>query len=132
MIGTDPLEDFPAFATDVRRRIEQGALGEKSFSTDPQRLLEEISEELLDVCGWAYTLHCRLNKMRAALFFVQAQVSGTGGLGTPKIPAFGESVEFRDPFTGIVTKEPFILPPRGRMVDAEREYFPTSKRRIIP
>lgn len=65
----DPLASFPRFASDVRSRLEAGAraYGDKSFSAEPAVLLEEIRQELLDVCGWAFVLATRLEAIAAAL-----------------------------------------------------------------
>lgn len=65
----DPLSRWPAFATRVRERLEAGraAYGDRSFSADPARLVEEIRQELLDVCGWAFVLATRLDSMEREL-----------------------------------------------------------------
>ena len=65
--GTRPT--FEAFTALVEARLEAGAreYGDRSFSRDPAELLREIDEELLDVCGWAYVLHCRIAAMRVAV-----------------------------------------------------------------
>jgi len=61
------LDAFPGFMAAVQARLRLGAqaYGNKSFSLPPLALLKEIQDELLDVCGWAYILHSRLERVRA-------------------------------------------------------------------
>jgi len=46
----------------VRLRMDQGreAYEDQSFTRPPEALAGEIKEELLDVCGWAFILRCRV------------------------------------------------------------------------
>lgn len=62
------LPGFAMFAADLRRRLEAGAqeYGDRSFSRDPDELLREIDEEILDIAGWAYVLRVRLGRLRQA------------------------------------------------------------------
>lgn len=66
---SDPLDDFPAFAAQVRTRLEAGRAeyGDRSFDADPARLVDEVEQELLDVVGWAFILYRRLARRTAAL-----------------------------------------------------------------
>ncbi len=65
---------FLKFADKVLHRLRAGQqeYGSKSFSMEPDVLLTEIEEELLDVCGWAYILHVRMNKLREAMAVLDA------------------------------------------------------------
>lgn len=65
----DPLARWPEFATRVRERLDAGraAYGDRSFSANPARLVEEIRQELLDVCAWAFILASRLDAMESEL-----------------------------------------------------------------
>lgn len=67
--GEAALERWPAFAAAVRSRLEAGAraYGDASFARSPAELVGEIEQELLDVCGWAFVLHERLQRLRAKL-----------------------------------------------------------------
>jgi len=49
----------------LRERLEAGArnYGEVSFRREPAELAGEIEQELLDVCGWAFVLWCRLRRL---------------------------------------------------------------------
>jgi hypothetical protein len=53
----------------LRERLEAGAqnYGGASFRRAPAELAGEIEQELLDVCGWAFVLWCRLRRLRAVL-----------------------------------------------------------------
>jgi len=50
----------------VRYRLLVGAqqYGDGSFLRPPSELLEEISEELMDVVGWSFILWCRVQAMQ--------------------------------------------------------------------
>jgi hypothetical protein len=37
--------------------------GDRSFSHEPSKLVKEIREELLDICGWSFILCRRLDKL---------------------------------------------------------------------
>ena len=62
-------DEFDAFVSQVRGRVEQGArdYGDRSFDLPPARLLKEIHEEVLDVCGWAFIAHVKIKRMEARL-----------------------------------------------------------------
>ncbi|MCL6545835.1 MAG: hypothetical protein K6T61_11455 [Bryobacteraceae bacterium] len=49
----------------LRERLEAGArsYGDASFGREPAELAGEIEHELLDVCGWAFVLWCRLRRL---------------------------------------------------------------------
>ncbi len=57
---------FQRFVDAVAERLEQASViyGDRSFSRDPAKLLREIEEELLDVCGWSFILWCRIRRLR--------------------------------------------------------------------
>lgn len=65
----DPLAKFPAFAEEVRARLDRGRLhyGDRSFSSSPGELLDELSQEALDLAGWAFILFRRIEAMRLAI-----------------------------------------------------------------
>ncbi len=66
---TDPLASFPAFTDAVRARLEAGraVYGDRSFTRDPDHLLEELAQEALDLAGWGFVLFERIRKQRDAL-----------------------------------------------------------------
>ena len=49
------------------RRLRQGQreYGDRSFSRAPAELVDEIRQELLDVCAWSYILAVRLDLLQA-------------------------------------------------------------------
>jgi hypothetical protein len=49
----------------LRERLEAGARshGDASFRREPAEVAGEIEQELLDVCGWAFVLWCRLRRL---------------------------------------------------------------------
>ncbi len=65
----DPLTSWPAFSARVRERLEAGRTeyGDTSFERPPGELLEEIQQELCDVCGWSFILFERLERLRRRL-----------------------------------------------------------------
>lgn len=66
---SDPLDRWPAFASEVRARLEAGRAeyGDKSFHRDPDELLRELQQEALDLAGWGFILFARLEAARGAL-----------------------------------------------------------------
>lgn len=56
------------FAETLHKRLEAGEreYGDASFSKAPTALIGEIAEELLDVCGWAFVLWVRLQRLQVA------------------------------------------------------------------
>jgi hypothetical protein len=65
---------FLKFVDKVLYRLKEGQreYGNKSFSMEPDVLLTEIEEEILDICGWAYILHTRMEKLRDAVVAANA------------------------------------------------------------
>lgn len=57
------------FWQQLKARLEAGArhYGDASFRRQPAALAREIEEELLDVCGWAFVLWCRLRDLAGAM-----------------------------------------------------------------
>jgi hypothetical protein len=66
--------NFLKFVDKVLSRLKAGQkeYGDKSFSMEPDVLLTEIEEEILDICGWAYILHVRMEKLRNAVVAADA------------------------------------------------------------
>jgi hypothetical protein len=64
----DPLDVLPAFVEVLRKRLEAGRSYE---ATNPAverpsaDLIDEIQEELADVCGWSVALWARLERLKA-------------------------------------------------------------------
>lgn len=77
----DTLERLPEFFSEIQTRMLAGrrAYGDKSFSREPRELLEEVQQELLDVCGWSYVLYCRMARMKDALRDVEPASSVAKG-----------------------------------------------------
>jgi hypothetical protein len=65
----DHERELARFWLRLRERLEAGArsYGDASFRREPAELAGEIEQELLDVCGWAFVLWCRLGRLRAVL-----------------------------------------------------------------
>jgi hypothetical protein len=59
------LRRFSIFTKAIHARLENGRpiYGDSSFERQPQELLEEIRQELLDVAGWAFIMYERLNEL---------------------------------------------------------------------
>ena len=66
---------FEQFQHEMRKRDKAGRLeyGDKSYSREPEDLVREICEELVDVANWAAILHAKLQQ-------VQKAVSCLGGI----------------------------------------------------
>jgi hypothetical protein len=62
-------QELVEFWLRLRERLEAGArsYGDASFRREPVELAVEIEQELLDVCGWAFVLWCRLRRLQAVL-----------------------------------------------------------------
>jgi len=62
-------DGWDEYMTDVVRRLRSGQqeYGNTSFSADPQQLLRELQQELLDVSGWGFILWRRLERVRQCL-----------------------------------------------------------------
>jgi len=62
-------KEFSEFTQALYERLGRGEAeyGEASFQRPPAVLVDEISEELLDVCGWSWLLWCRLRELKRKL-----------------------------------------------------------------
>lgn len=69
-VEKDYDDDFINFQTECRARLKDGAreYGNESFNRNPQQLIGEIEEELMDVTNWSFILFARLQRIREALF----------------------------------------------------------------
>ena len=67
--GGDHLAEWPAFAQQVRARLDKGRheYGDRSFDLHPAALIEEVEQELADVCAWSFILWVRLARIGEAL-----------------------------------------------------------------
>ncbi len=64
-LSVDHEQEWVEFAIRLRQRLEAGAkqYGDVSFRRDLGELTGEIEQGLLDVCGWAFVLWCRLRRL---------------------------------------------------------------------
>lgn len=64
------------FVARLRARLEAGAAtyGDTSFTRPAAGLVDEIQQELEDVCGWSLLFWIRLERLRA-----RVEQLGTGG-----------------------------------------------------
>lgn len=62
------MPDEAEFFELLRGRLRKGAetYGDQSFREPLNRTLEEIEQELLDVCGWSYVAWKRIRALVAA------------------------------------------------------------------
>lgn len=63
------VRKWPMYEAHVRERLITGArqYGDTSFNKSPSQLLDEISQELMDVTGWAFITWCIIQEMRQRL-----------------------------------------------------------------
>lgn len=66
---SDFEEEFVEFVGLLEGRLDKGReeYGDESHDLPPRVLLDEIEEELLDVCGWSYILFVRVRRMKEGL-----------------------------------------------------------------
>ena len=66
---TDIDAAFDRFIAHLRARLVAGAVtyGEASFQRPAAELVEEVQQELEDVCGWSLILWIRLERLRAGV-----------------------------------------------------------------
>ena len=117
---TDPLDRLPEFFSEIQTRVLAGrrAYGDRSFSKAPRELLDEVQQELLDVCGWSYVLYCRVAQMGEALRDVEA---------SPQV-AKGEPVQRDSRPVALQSTPDCKVPsePPGRLTGAERNSRPLA------
>ncbi len=69
-VHDDPLvASWPTFMKAVRARLEMGReeYRDCAFTRPPEELIRMIEQELLDVCGWAFILWCRVAALRSEI-----------------------------------------------------------------
>lgn len=72
---TEPrLDRLERWFERVRAKTSRGAIeyGDRSFELRGDRIVEEMRDELADVCGWAHVLDERLERCAAALERVES------------------------------------------------------------
>ena len=65
----DTIMDMEAYISQLKGRMAKGnhEYKEISFSKDPEELIQEIQEELLDVSNWGFILWQRLERIREVM-----------------------------------------------------------------
>ena len=60
---------FKKFVELLDKRMKKGykEYRDKSFNRDDKSLVEEIQEELLDVCGWSVIMFAKLEELKKKL-----------------------------------------------------------------
>ena len=60
---------FKQFVKDLDSKMDAGyhEYGDKSFKRPPKELLQELEEEVLDICGWSLILYVRLKELKKKL-----------------------------------------------------------------
>lgn len=63
------LHVWPEFSDKLRTKLAKGYAyyGDKSFKGSPLNTIDEIEEELIDICGWSIMLYYKLKVLREAL-----------------------------------------------------------------
>jgi len=59
-------EVFTEFIERLEDRMKKGfeEYGDDSFNRTPAELVQEIEEELLDICGWSVILYSKIRNMK--------------------------------------------------------------------
>lgn len=62
----EALQRWPEYTAEVFARLEMGkrTYGDDSFERPLERLLVEIQQELMDVCGWSFIMWSRIEAMK--------------------------------------------------------------------
>lgn len=60
---------FPEFVETLRERMEQGfkEYGDKSFDRPGMELIDELEEEVLDICGWGLILYTKICELKVRI-----------------------------------------------------------------
>lgn len=60
---------FRQFIEDLELKLERGRkeYGDSSFNKETYPLLQEIQEEIVDICGWSIILWTRLERIKESL-----------------------------------------------------------------
>ena len=68
------------FVARLRARLVAGAAtyGDVSFTRPAAELLDEVQQELEDVCGWGLILWLRLDRLRSHLEHIETQGGADG------------------------------------------------------
>jgi hypothetical protein len=90
------VNDYARFADLVAERLAKGEkeYGDKSFSRDPVELIDELQAECLDLAGWGFVLHTRLEAVKAAAEKLMAEIP-------PPPPPEKWGVFYRDEVGGV-------------------------------
>lgn len=58
--------EFVTFSADLLAKLQLGeqTYGTAGFDRPNERLIEEVQEELIDVCGWSFILWCKLQALK--------------------------------------------------------------------
>jgi hypothetical protein len=79
-MSSELLAALERFTGRLRQRLEQGArdYGDISFTRPAVELVDEIQQELEDVCGWGLILWLRLDRLRSHLEHIETQGGADG------------------------------------------------------
>jgi hypothetical protein len=60
------VEEFPHFSQALADKLRQGyeEYGDGSFARSPEHILDELSQEALDLAGWGFILWVRLRDLQ--------------------------------------------------------------------
>lgn len=69
MVEPGAIPHFERFVGRMKERLDAGRqeYGDRSFAIDPQQLIREIQEELVDTANWSLILYGRLQAIQDAL-----------------------------------------------------------------
>jgi hypothetical protein len=71
-------QDLDRFVGKITERLKAGATeyGDRSFLTTTPSTVDEIQEELADVCGWSFIAWCKLERLKAETARLEARGPG--------------------------------------------------------
>jgi hypothetical protein len=77
-LSDEAIRSFDVFTSAVAGRLDRGRrdYGDSSFTRPAVEILDELSQELLDLAGWSFILWSRLQRLERSLRPVPAVCGG--------------------------------------------------------
>jgi hypothetical protein len=68
-VSSWPRDEFEKFVALLEKKLDVGAqqYGDASFSKHGVKIIDDVMEELMDVCGWSFVLYVKVNRLKERL-----------------------------------------------------------------